>query len=78
VLAIVSLASACSILPLAPVQSPPAVSRRQRPPDDYNDRLVDALAGVLGRPALPSSERLIAAASPKVELLLLMAAVASD
>jgi len=77
-LAAAILVSACAAGPLSPVQSPPPVAKRERPLDDYNDRLLDALAGVMGKPDLPSHERVVVVASPKVELLFVVAGLASD
>ncbi|MDP2871170.1 MAG: DUF4932 domain-containing protein [Bacillota bacterium] len=75
-LLICALLVSCST-PLAPVKSPPAVTQRERPLDGYDDRLLDALARVVGQPDLPSSERVVVVTSPKIELMFLAAGLAS-
>jgi|GEM_PF-1749787 len=76
-LLVACLAAACVTPQLAPVKVPLPVSARIRPLDDYGDSLLSELSRVLGVPGLPASERLIVSASPKVELLLLIAGLAT-
>jgi hypothetical protein len=76
VLLALALLAACAPVALAPVSSPAAVTERARPLAGYDDRLMDALAGVIGRPDAPSAERVIVVASPKIELMLFAAGLA--
>ncbi len=63
--------------PLPEVDVPAPVPTRARPLDDYEDRLLSELARVVSTPGLPSTERVVIAASPKVELVFIVSGLAS-